>query len=61
MDGWEPLPADVVLRVDLRTLEEQLLPVRVTRGADASVAPAAPTVLPGARHESQEGALRAMV
>lgn len=61
VDGWEPLPADVVLRVDLRTLEEQLLPVRVTRGADALVAPAAPTVLPGARHESQEGALRAMV
>ncbi|WP_180357570.1 class II glutamine amidotransferase [Streptomyces sp. NP160] len=61
VDGWEPLPADVVLRVDLRTLEEQRLPVPVTRGASAEAAPAAPRVLPGARHESQGSAARAMV
>lgn len=61
VDGWEPLPADVVLRVDLRTLEEQVLPVPVTRAAVASAAVPGGHVLPGARHESQGAADRAMV
>jgi gamma-glutamyl hercynylcysteine S-oxide hydrolase len=61
VDGWEPLPADVVLRVDLRTLEEQLLPVPVSRARDAAAVPAGAPVLPGARHESPGAAARAMV
>ncbi|MGQ7295313.1 class II glutamine amidotransferase [Quadrisphaera sp. KR29] len=62
VDGWEPLPPDVVLRVDLRTLEEQVLPVRVGPAGPARAGePAMPRIPAPARHESPVESARARV
>ncbi|PWJ45799.1 Glutamine amidotransferase domain-containing protein [Quadrisphaera granulorum] len=62
VDGWEPLAADTVLRVDLRTLDEQLLPVHIDRPVSAPAGAGASPFIPApGRHDSQGAAARASV